>query len=239
MTNLTGTERSQYVQSMFTRIARHYDLMNRLMTAGQDLRWRKMVIQLADLPEGGLLLDLGTGTGDLAYEALCQVPSVQTVAADFTLEMMRIGKAKPERSTLQWTAADALNLPFPSEHFDAVVSGFLMRNVADVRRALNEQYRILKPGGKIVILDTTPPPASPLAPLIRFHMHRVIPALGSLIAGQADAYEYLPDSTEHFLEPEQLAARLIAAGFRQVAYRRLMFGTIAIHSAQRPSGYWY
>jgi demethylmenaquinone methyltransferase/2-methoxy-6-polyprenyl-1,4-benzoquinol methylase len=239
MTNLTGAQRAHYVQQMFSRIARRYDLMNRVMTAGQDTRWRRAVIDLAGLPEGGWLLDLGAGTGDLAREALRQQPSGQVVAADFTLEMMRVGQEKSQRQPapagrLVWSAADATRLPFREQIFEAVVSGFLLRNVNDVRGCLAEQYRVLKPGGRLVALDTTPPKRTPLAPLIRIHLHMVIPALGRLIAGQAEAYQYLPDSTEGFLEAEQLASRMQEAGFQDVSFQRRMFGTIAIHWARKP-----
>lgn len=229
MANLTGSERAQYVQGMFGRIAPRYDLMNRLMTAGQDVRWRKMVIQRARLPQRGRLLDLGAGTGDLAREALQQVPGCWPVAADFTMDMMRVGQARPGAVPIDWSAADAQRLPFPDESFDAVVSGFLLRNVSDVISSLAEQYRVLKPGGHIVALDTTPPPRNILAPFIRFHLHTVIPTLGRLVAGQGEAYTYLPDSTEGFLEPEQLAFRLAGVGFHQVGFQRLMLGTVAIH----------
>ncbi|NOH02393.1 MAG: class I SAM-dependent methyltransferase [Chloroflexi bacterium] len=136
MTQLTGRERAQYVQSMFARIAHRYDLMNRLMTGGQDIRWRKEVIHLARLRPHASLLDLGTGTGDLAREALTQFPQARGTAADFTLEMMRVGK---KNGSLNFSSADALNLPFKDRTFDAVVSGFLMRNVTDVQQALKEQ----------------------------------------------------------------------------------------------------
>ena len=239
MTNLSGTERARYVQNMFTQIAGRYDLMNRLMTGGQDVRWRRQVIQLASLPPGGQLLDLGTGTGDLAREALRQVPTVQVTAADFTLEMMRVGRAHPdptlpEQAQVIWCNADATCLPFPDQAYDAVVSGFLLRNVIDLPKALAEQLRILRPGGRFVALDTTPPPQNLLAPFIRIHLHTVIPTLGRLITGQAEAYTYLPDSTESFLPPEKLSAALREAGFEQVNYKRLMFGTIAIYWAVRP-----
>ena len=230
MTNLTGTERSKYVQSMFTKIAHRYDLMNRLMTGGQDIRWRKQVIKLARLTPNASLLDLGTGTGDLAREALLQEPQAKVTAADFTVEMMRVGK---KSGNLQFSAADALNLPFKDTTFDAVVSGFLMRNVTDIQQALKEQYRALKPGGRIVILDTTRPKKNILSPFIWIHMHFIIPTVGGLLSGERDAYNYVPDTTENFLTAEQLAARMIAAGFKQVDFKRLMFGTIGMHWGEK------
>lgn len=232
MTHLSGPERGRYVQNMFTRIAPRYDRMNRLMTGGQDLAWRREVIRRAGLRPGGRLLDLGAGTGDLTREARRQQPGVRAAAADFTLEMMRVGQAadlRAARPPLDWSAADAARLPFPDATFEAVVSGFLLRNVTDLPRVLSEQYRVIKPGGRVVTLDTTPPPDNILAPFIRFHLHTVIPALGRLLAGQPEAYAYLPDSTENFLPPERLAARLTEAGFTQVGFARRMFGTIAIH----------
>jgi demethylmenaquinone methyltransferase/2-methoxy-6-polyprenyl-1,4-benzoquinol methylase len=223
------TERARYVQGMFGRIAPRYDLMNRLMTAGQDIRWRREVIGRAQLPSGARLLDLGAGTGDLAREALRQKPGCRPVAADFTIEMMKAGRQRSAAPRLAWCSADALHLPFPDETFDSVVSGFLLRNVAQLEQALGEQVRVLKPGGWMVALDTTRPPRNLLSPLIDFHLHAVIPTLGRLVTGEADAYNYLPDSTASFLGAESLAARIASAGFRQVGFRRLMFGTVAIH----------
>jgi demethylmenaquinone methyltransferase/2-methoxy-6-polyprenyl-1,4-benzoquinol methylase len=214
---------------MFGRIAHRYDLMNRLMTAGQDVRWRREVIRRAHLSPGARLLDLGAGTGDLAYEALRQRPDCRPVAADFTFEMMQVGKQRPESSRLAWCSADALHLPFRDETFEAVVSGFLLRNVTDLELALREQHRVLKPGGWMVSLDTTRPPRSPLSPVLNLHLHAVIPALGRLVTGHGDAYHYLPDSTAGFLGAESLAARISSAGFQQAGFRRLMMGTIAIH----------
>ncbi|HAE59651.1 MAG TPA: ubiquinone biosynthesis protein UbiE [Anaerolineae bacterium] len=231
MTQLSGPEKARYVQDIFTRIAPRYDLMNRLMTGGQDVRWRKEVIRRAGLQQNASLLDLGSGTGDLAREALAQQPAARVTAADFTLEMMRAGR-KPG-DVFGWSSADALSLPFQSVSFDAVVSGFLMRNVVDSLQALREQLRVLKPGGRIVILDTTRPKRNLLSPFIWIHLHVIIPTLGTLLSGQRDAYTYLPDSTEAFLSAEELAARMVAAGFREVGYKRLMFGTIAMHWGQK------
>ena len=229
MANLTGARRARYVQGMFARIARRYDLMNRLMTVGQDRRWRREVIRRAALPAGGRLLDIGAGTGDLAREALRQYPDCHPVAADFTLEMIRVGKDRVTLSGLGWSATDALSLPFPSGGFDAVVSGFLLRNVSDIQGALREQHRVLAPGGSIVVLDTTRPSNNLLSPLINFHLHTVIPALGQVVTGSREAYTYLPETTDAFLEAKKLAALMVQAGFREVGFHHLMFATIAIH----------
>ncbi len=231
MTQLTGNERAAYVQSMFTRIAGRYDLMNRLMTGFQDVRWRRHVIQLAGLTPGSALLDMGTGTGDLAREAVRQQPGARVTAADFTLEMMRIGRRNG--TGLAWSAADALKIPFADASFDAVVSGFLMRNVADLHKAIQEQYRVLKTGGRIVILDTTRPKKNILSPFIWIHMHITIPALGRLLTGAGEAYKYLPDSSENFVTAEKMSALMAAVGFKRIGFERLMFGTIAIHWAEK------
>jgi len=230
MAQLTGRERAKYVQTMFARIARHYDLMNRLMTGGQDIRWRKRVIELARLSRHSFLLDLGTGTGDLAREALIQFPEAKVIAADFTLEMMRVGQG---RGSLNFSSADALRVPFPDSCFDAVVSGFLMRNVIDLQKALQEQYRVLKRGGRIIILDTTRPKKNILSPLIRLHMHVIIPALGRLLTGAREEYRYLPETTEGFVTAEELISRMASVGFRKLNYERLMFGVVAIHWGEK------
>lgn len=230
MTDLTGRARARYVREMFALISPRYDLMNRLMTGGRDVQWRRHVIRLAQPAPGARLLDLGAGTGDLAREALRQEPEARVTAVDFTLEMMRIGQ---RNGSLPWSAADALFLPFCEGTFDAIVSGFLMRNVIDVNLALEEQYRTLKPGGRIVILDTTRPKKNALSPLIWIHMHLVIPLLGGLLSGVREAYQYLPNSTEVFLTAEELADRMAAAGLKKIKFERLMFGTIAIHQGEK------
>jgi demethylmenaquinone methyltransferase/2-methoxy-6-polyprenyl-1,4-benzoquinol methylase len=230
MTQLTGQERATYVQNMFTQIAKHYDLMNRLMTGFQDVRWRKLVIRLAKLTNNASLLDLGTGTGDIAREALTQFPQAKVTAADFTLEMMRVGQ---KTSPLNFSSADALHLPFNDSSFDAVVSGFLMRNVIDLQKGIEEQFRVLKKGGRIVILDTTRPKKNILSPFIWLHMHFIIPTLGGLLTGVSEAYRYLPDTTEGFVTAEEMASRMLSSGFKNVNFQRLMFGTIAIHWGEK------
>ncbi len=226
--NLSPTERRRYVQNMFTRIAARYDLMNRVMTFGQDVSWRREVIRRAALQPGDFLLDLGAGTGDLAREALRQQPACRVLAADYTLAMMQVGRTRYAHPPW-WCGADALALPYPDETFDVLVSGYLLRNVVDLPRALAEQYRVLKPGGRILSLDTTRPPRNLLAPFIDFHLHTLIPLAGRLLTGEADAYTYLPDSTAAFLTAEDLAAAFRRAGFRETGFHRRMFGTMAIH----------
>lgn len=236
MAHLQGQERARYVQEMFGRIAGRYNLLNRIMTFGQDMRWRRYVVQQAQLPEGGKLLDLATGTGDIAFEALRSVPTAQIVGADFAIPMMRVGQNMASGKRIAWAAADALQLPFASNQFDAVVSGYLVRNVIDIPRTLAEQKRILKPGGRIVILDTTPPPDNLLKPFIQLHLNVVIPLLGRLVGGKAaaDAYSYLPESTQAFKTPEELAALMQTAGFQNVSYKTFMFGTMAVHRGEKP-----
>ena len=234
MTHLEGSERAQYVQDMFARIAGRYDLMNRLMTFGQDIRWRRIVIEQAQLPPGSRLLDIATGTGEIALEGQNQVPGLQAVGGDFTIEMMRVGKHIPQRSSIRWTGADTLFLPFPDATFDAVTSGFLMRNVIDVPGAFREQFRVLRPGGWIVVLESSPPKRSLLRPFIRLHLNVVIPLLGRLVTGDWAAYRYLPDTTQAFQEPESLARIMAGVGLDNVTYELFMFGTVAIHSGRKP-----
>jgi demethylmenaquinone methyltransferase/2-methoxy-6-polyprenyl-1,4-benzoquinol methylase len=235
MAHLKGKERAAYVQDMFGRIAGRYNLMNRLMTGGQDMKWRRFVVQQANLCPGDRLLDLATGTGDIAFEALKVVPDLRVVGADFSVPMMRVGQALPLGARVGWAGADALNLPFPDGAFQAVTSGYLARNVIDIPRMFAEQLRVLKPGGRIVVLDSSPPPANLLRPFIEIHLRYGIPLLGKLVAGKngADAYQYLPSSTQAFKTPDELAALMRAAGVRNVQYRTFMFGTMAVHWGEK------
>jgi len=217
------------IQNMFGRIAGRYDLMNRLMTFGQDRRWRRFVVQQAPLRPGDWLLDIATGTGDIAFEARQQVAKLCIIAADFTLPMMHVGQQRQGADALAWQAADTLALPYADQTFDAVTSGYLFRNVKDIPGALREQLRVLKPGGRLVTLDTTPPPHTLLRPFIQFHLKFVIPTLGRLISGDTAAYQYLPESTLGFKTAEELAALMRAAGLVDVQYKHFMFSTMAVH----------
>ena len=184
MAHLTGQERAEYVQDMFGRIADRYDRMNRLMTFGQDITWRKYVIDKANVPPNGRLLDIATGTGDIAFEGWARNPTIQTVGTDFSYEMMDAGRrAYPERRVIDWADSDALALPFPENHFDAVTSGFLVRNVINPEKSLSEQLRVLKPAGTVVVLESSPPKDNLLKPFIMMHLNYVIPLIGRIVTG--------------------------------------------------------
>ncbi len=234
MAHLKGRERATYVQRMFDTIAPRYDLMNRLMTGGRDVAWRRMVIQAARLPRGGRLLDIATGTGDIALEALRQDGDLRAIGADFAVEMMQRGRGKPGADRLRWAAADGLALPFPAETFDAVTSGFMLRNVIDVPRSLSEQFRVVRPGGRMVCLEISKPPRNLFLPFYRFYFHRIVPLVGQLVSGNKSAYTYLPQSADEFLFPDELAELMRQTGWRDVSYRRLMLGTVAIHVGVKP-----
>ena len=244
-------EKAAYVNHMFAEIAHRYDLLNRLMTGGQDVNWRREVVALCRLPATGRLLDVGTGTGDIAYEAKRAHRDAEVIGCDFTFEMMEVGRRKRtvrspcfpgggRMGRVEFVQGDGLHLPFADGYFDAVASGFLLRNVTDVDTCLAEQRRVTRPGGRIVCLETSPPPPTMLEPLLRFYMLRVIPVLGRLFStgtgtegnalGPRDAaYRYLPQSTVAFLQPEETARQFERAGFRHVSYVRKMMGTVAIH----------
>lgn len=237
MAQLDGDQRAAYVQGMFDRIAQRYDLINRIISGGQDLKWRRLVVERAALPPQGSLLDIAAGTGDIAFEALKTAPAASVVSADFALGMMQVGKRRwPYGQQVTWAGADAMRLPFAEACFDAVVSGYLMRNVVDISQALAEQWRVLKPRGRIVILDTSPPPDNLLKPLITLHLKYGIPLVGRLVGGKAagDAYRYLPESTQAFKSPAELARLVKAAGFADVDYKTLMFGAMAVHWGVKP-----
>jgi len=221
---------------MFERVARRYDLLNRLISLGQDRRWRRQTVRQLGPVAGRRMLDLGAGTGDLALEIARAGPGVRVVAADFTPEMVGIGRRRSGGAPVRWVVAEAGSLPFCEAAFDRVASGFLLRNLTNLEPALSEQLRVLKPGGRWVALDTTPAGRGLFRPLIELHLRLLIPLVGRLVAGQAQAYRYLSASTRGFLPAEALAAQVRAAGFEQVGFRRLMLGTVAIHWGTRGSG---
>ncbi len=234
----SAAEKPRFVVSMFARIAGRYDVMNTVMTLGMDAGWRRAVARAAQAPADGLVLDVGAGTGKLALTLVRAMGRGGVVGVDFTPPMMRAGRASldatPAGRRVAFATADAQSLPFGDGRFHAVVSAFLVRNLADLPRGISEQVRVARPGGRVVVLEITPGPPGPSRRLFRFYFRRVVPLLGGLIAGDASAYTYLPESAAAFLEPERLADLLRAGGLVDVRVRRLGFGSVAIVSGTKP-----
>ena len=217
------------VQKMFDAIAGRYDLMNRVMTMGQDQKWRRFVVEKAGDPGGGWALDLATGTGDIAALSSSCYPEARMVGADFSQNMLREARKRFFGRKIAWQACDANNLPFMDNVFESVTFGYLLRNVDDAVRVLREVRRVLKPGGRVVCLDTTPPDKNLLYPFIRLYFAYGIPLLGRMIADDKDAYAYLTGSTMDFYTAEALADAFRQAGLREVGYQKFMMGTIGVH----------
>ncbi len=221
------------VKKMFDDIAPSYDLMNRVMTMGQDQGWRRFVVKKAGDPGTGWGLDLGAGTGDIAALMAKQHPKGHHVAADFSLNMLSEAKKRFADQPIEWQAGDATNLPYKDNSFESVTFGYLLRNVDSSLQVLKEIHRVLKPGGRVVCLDTTPPEKNFLYPFIRFYFRFGIPLLGRFIASDEAAYSYLTGSTMGFHTAEELAEIFRDAGFTGVDYKKFMMGTIGIHWGQK------
>ena len=236
MSELHGVAKARYVGSMFARIVPRYDLMNTLMTFGLDRLWRKLAADVAAVPDGELALDVAAGTGELTF-ALARQSARLSVGVDFCLEMLEAARDKAGRSGVAnavFVAGDALALPFPDDAFGAVTVAFGLRNVADLPRALAEMRRVVRPGGRVVTLELTRSSIKPLGWVFWPYFHLVIPLLGGLVGGDRQAYAYLPDSVTRFPGVRELAALMHAAGLRQVRYRYVGFGTVAIHVGTKP-----
>lgn len=214
---------------MFDDIAGRYDLMNRVMTLGQDQKWRRFVVSCMGEPEHGKTLDLATGTGDIAALVEETYPGATVLGGDFSLNMLKEAQRRFSDRNIQWQACDANCLPFEDDTFDAVTFGYLLRNVDDSLVVLKEVHRVLKPGGRVVCLDTTPPEKNMLYPFIRFYFRFGIPILGRMLADDEAAYAYLTGSTMDFHSAEELAELFSAAGFTDVGFKKFMFGTIGVH----------
>ena len=223
------------VRGMFDRIAGVYDLMNTAMTAGLHHRWRERAADRAEVGPGDRVLDVCCGTGDFAFELARRVePGGEVVGCDFSEPMLDLarGKARERGSAVRFEWADALALSYEDASFDAVTVGFGVRNFADVDRGLAELSRVLRPGGRLVILEITQPTRPPLSTFYSLWFDRIVPRLGTL-AGDRDAYTYLPESVKRFPSPEGLAARMDAAGLEGIRWTVLAGGIIAIHSGRR------
>jgi demethylmenaquinone methyltransferase/2-methoxy-6-polyprenyl-1,4-benzoquinol methylase len=213
------------VEAMFDRIASVYDLMNSVMTAGMHQRWRERAVDVANVGPGSRALDVATGTGDLAI-ALRQ-RGANVIGADFAARMLEIARKKAP--DIEFRTGNALALEFPDDEFDAATVGFGARNFDDLDRGLSEMARVVKPGGRVVVLEITTPQRPPLSFFFRLWFDSIVPLIGR-IAGDPDAYEYLPNSVKRFPGPRDLAARMAGAGMTDVRWILTAGGIIAIHS---------
>ena len=209
---------------MFDRIAGVYDLMNQVMTVGLHHQWRRRAADLAQAGPGKAILDVATGTGDLAIEMAARGAAV--IGSDFSEEMLR--QARSKQPHIAWESANALELPYEDNRFDAATVGFGARNFSDLARGVSEMARVVKPGGRVVILEITTPTKPPLSTFFSVWFDRVSPTLGKL-AGDSAAYEYLPNSVQRFPAPEGLAAVMDDAGLRDIRWILTAGGIIALH----------
>jgi demethylmenaquinone methyltransferase/2-methoxy-6-polyprenyl-1,4-benzoquinol methylase len=223
------------VRQMFNRIVPRYDLMNRVMTGGRDVAWRNIVARQA-AARGDDVLDIATGTGDLAF-AIRQTGAKHVTGTDFSEEMIEAAKKKAPKHgpDVRFMLADALDLPFEDAAFDAATVAFGLRNMVDYDAALREMHRVLRPGGAAIVLEMTPFRRPILGPPFRFYFERVVPLVGGVLSGSLTAYRYLPSSVEAFPPAYELADMMQAAGFEDVRYQLLGFGTVAIHSGTKPA----
>jgi demethylmenaquinone methyltransferase / 2-methoxy-6-polyprenyl-1,4-benzoquinol methylase len=224
----SGTLPETQVRAMFDRIAGVYDRMNSVMTAGMHHRWRERAADLARVGPGSRALDVGTGTGDLAIELARRGAAV--TGLDFAPAMLEIARRKAP--DVAFERGDALALPHGEGEFDAVTVGFGARNFSDLDRGLQEMARVTRPGGRVVVLEITSPQRAPLSWFFRLWFDRAVPALGRL-AGDSDAYAYLPSSVRRFPGPEELARRMGAAGLDDVRWIVTAGGIIALHAGTR------
>ncbi|MCZ6866337.1 MAG: ubiquinone/menaquinone biosynthesis methyltransferase [Chloroflexi bacterium] len=233
MVELKGPEKRRYVADLFSRISRRYDLMNTLMTFGMDRRWRKTAARQAMEGLEGPVLDVATGTGDLALALGRVVGVTEVVGMDLLNPMVSRAISKvaraPGPAPVTFMVGDALSLPFPDDSFACVTSAFSLRNLPDLEAALREMVRVTRPGGRVLSLETMPVDKGMSRPLVRFHFRRIVPLLGALITFDRAAYTYLPQSVDRFLSPAGLADLFRAVGLETVQHQSLALGAVHIH----------
>ena len=234
--------RAPYVRAMFGDIAQRYDLMNTAMTGGRHHAWRRAAAR-ALVRSGDRVLDAGCGTGDLAFACL-EAGASSVLGVDFSAPMVARAREKAVQRGIEarirasteasFALGDATSLPLPDASVDGWCAAFVLRNVPDLDAALHEAHRVLRPGGRLAVLEIPRIDRGALRPLIRTHFSQVIPRLGRVVTGHDSAYRYLPVSVDHFLTPPEFTSRLRASGFEVNSVELMMLGTVALHVAERP-----
>ena len=235
----TARPPDRVVQKMFDRIATRYDLVNRVISFRLDNGWRKKAIAAILRNGNELVLDLGTGTGDLTFAAAKSVRGEgRIVGLDFSLPMIRLARAKQKADQngdrTHFVQATALRPPFADEVFDGIMTAFVLRNVSDLRLFFIQSFRLLKPGGRLVSLDMFPPSRGPFSLLYSLYFYRIMPWIGGLLAQDRQAYQYLSNSVRQFASPEKIAELIEQCGFEKVTFQRFLFGAVCLHIADKP-----
>ena len=227
-------EKAERVQGVFSSVASKYDIMNDVMSGGVHRVWKDAMMDWLNPRDGQRLLDVAGGTGDIAFRFLKRAPTATAVVLDLTEDMLIHGRKRAEAEDradqLDWMVGDAMALPFEDSSFDAYTISFGIRNVTRVQDALNEAYRVLRPGGRLMVLEFSQLPNPAMQWAYDRYSFNVIPKMGQVIAGDSDSYQYLVESIRKFPDQERFAAMIRAAGFAQVKYRNMTFGVAALHS---------
>ncbi len=227
-------EKAGMVHGVFSNVASRYDVMNDVMSAGIHRVWKDAMMDWLAPRAGQELLDVAGGTGDIAFRFLKRAPSAKATVLDMTQSMLVEGQKRAEAASmadsLNWIVGDAMALPFENNRFDVYTISFGIRNVTRVQDALNEAYRVLKPGGRLMVLEFSQLPNAGLQKLYDLYSFNVIPRMGQMIANDRDSYQYLVESIRKFPDQETFAGMIRSAGFEQVSYRNLSFGIAALHS---------
>ena len=218
------------VRGMFGRIARRYDLANHLLSAGLDFSWRRRAAEIVRQWQPRRVLDLATGSGDLALTIAKKLPGAEITGADFSPEMLAVAR---EKGLTNVVVADGLQLPFANETFEAVTIAFGLRNMADWSAALAEMARVLTPGGHLLVLDFSLPRGRMLRPIYRAYLHHILPQVAGFVTGEKGAYRYLGDSIEKFPSGDEMRALIETSGFRRAQAEPLSGGIVTIYRAEK------
>lgn len=237
-----NSQRDRNIQNMFDRIAGRYDLLNRVISFRLDTRWRRQAIRTLLTKPDPLILDIGTGTGDLAFDAI-RIASgrASIVGLDFSLRMLQVARSKEIKSSpdgrTTFVLGSAMAAPFSDAAFDGVMTAFVLRNVSDLPLLFAEAFRVLKPGARFVSLDMFPPSAGWFSTLYGFYFYRLMPWIGGVLSGDRQAYRYLSESVRRFHPPEKIAKLMERAGFAHVAIHKFLHGAVCMHVAEKmPAG---